>query len=249
MKIGIIGVGQIGKTLAQKLAKQGHTVEVANSKGPESIDNDVLISGAVAKTAQEAVKDKDVIILSIPLERIPDVASLLTDVSEDTVVIDTSNYIPARDSHIEALEAGQVESLWVQKQLGRPIAKAWNAILASSFANNGKSSGTENRIAIPIAADREIDRKITIQLVEETGFDVFDTGSLADSWRQQPGSPAYCTDLTLEELKQVIDAAEKDRLPKRRDLAVKVISERLGGISSADIDWDFILRVNRTLYI
>lgn len=249
MRIGIIGVGQIGRTLAQKLPQHGHQVEVANSKGPESIDNDVLINGAVATTAQEAVHDKDVIILSIPLDRIPEVAILFADVSEETVVIDTSNYIPVRDSDIEALEAGQVESLWVQEQLGRPISKAWNAILANSFANNGKPSGTENRIAIPIAADRDIDREITIKLVEETGFDAFDTGSLADSWRQQPGSPAYCTDLTLEELKQVINTAEKNRLPKRRDLAVKVISERLGGISSADIDWDLILRVNRTLYI
>lgn len=249
MKIGIIGVGHIGKTLALELAKSGHEVVVANSSGPENIDPSVLTEGAVAVTARQAVQDKDVIILSIPLERTPEVAPLFADVSKDVVVIDTSNYIPARDGKIESIEAGQVESLWVQQQLGRPIAKAWNAILAHSFATKGKPAGNPDRIAIPISADREIDREITLKLVDETGFDAFDAGSLANSWRHQPAAPAYCTDLTLVEIQAVIDTAEKERLPKRRELCISVLTERLGGISPENIDWDFIRRLNRTLYI
>ncbi|WP_228000066.1 hypothetical protein [Mycolicibacterium sp. P1-5] len=67
-----------------------------------------------------------------------------------------------------------------------------------------------------------------MRLVENTGFDAFDAGVLADSWRQQPGSPAYCTDLTLEEMPAALAAAEKDRLPARRDIAVAAIAERVG---------------------
>jgi predicted dinucleotide-binding enzyme len=104
MKIGIIGVGHIGKTLALKLAKAGHDVAVANSRGPESITADVLATGAQAVTIQQAVEHKDVIILSIPLNRIPEMAPVLADVSDETVVIDTSNYYPARDSKIEPLK-------------------------------------------------------------------------------------------------------------------------------------------------
>jgi predicted dinucleotide-binding enzyme len=183
MKIGIIGVGYIGKTLALRLAKAGHDVVVANSKAPENMNPEVLETGAIAGTAQQAVQDKEVIILSIPLDRIPEVAPLFADVSQGVTVIDTSNYIPARDGKIEPIEEGQVESLWVQQQLGRPIAKAWNAILAHSFATKAKPAGDPDRIAIPIAADRDIDRDLTLRLVNETGFDAFDTGSLADSWR------------------------------------------------------------------
>jgi 8-hydroxy-5-deazaflavin:NADPH oxidoreductase len=92
MKIGIVGVGHIGKTLALKLPAAGHDVKVANSRGPETIGADVLASGARAVSAAEAVKDVDVVILSIPLNRIPSVAPLVADLPAETVVIDTSNY-------------------------------------------------------------------------------------------------------------------------------------------------------------
>ena len=49
-------------------------------------------------------------------------------------MIDTSNYYPFRDEKIEAIEGGQVESLWVVEQLGRPIAKAWYANGSASLA-------------------------------------------------------------------------------------------------------------------
>ena len=50
MKIGILGVGHIGKTLVRKLSTVGHDVKVANSRGPETIEADVLASGARAVT-------------------------------------------------------------------------------------------------------------------------------------------------------------------------------------------------------
>jgi 8-hydroxy-5-deazaflavin:NADPH oxidoreductase len=248
MKIGIIGTGHIGKTLALKLSEAGHSVEVANSRGPESIGADVLASGATAVTAQQAIINKDTVILSIPLFRIPEIAPLLATVSNETVVIDTSNYYPERDNRIGSIEAGQIESIWVQEQLGRLVAKAWNAIGSDSFARKGKPAGSINRIAIPIAADREVDRKITIALVEDTGFDAFDAGSLNDSWREQPGAPAYGTDLTLQEIPDALAAAEKVRLPKRRDLAVAAFQERLGD-ATTNPDAEFGVRLSRALFI
>lgn len=248
MKIGILGVGHIGKTLALKLGAAGHEVNVANSSGPENIGTDVLATGAKAVTVQQVILDKEVIIISIPLNRIPDIAPLLAGVSDETVVIDTSNYYPARDNKIESIEAGQVESLWVREQLERPVAKAWNAIGSDSFARKGKPAGSPDRIAIPIAAEREIDRKVTMALVEDTGFDAFDAGSLEDSWRQQPGAPGYCTDLTLHELPAAIAAAEKARLPKRRDLAVAAIQERVGD-ATTNPDADYAVRLCRALFM
>ncbi len=248
MKIGIIGVGHIGKTLALKLSAAGHSVNVANSRGPETIGSEVLTTGAKAVTIQQAVSEKDVIIISIPLNRIPDIAPLLAGVSDETVVIDTSNYYPGRDKKIEAIEAGKVESIWVQEQLGRPVAKAWNSIGSDSFTKKGKPAGSADRIALSIAADREIDRKVTMELVEETGFDAFDAGSLTDSWRQQPGAPTYGTDLTLQELPGALAAAERARLPKRRDLAVAAFLERLGD-ATTNPDADFGVRISRALFM
>jgi 8-hydroxy-5-deazaflavin:NADPH oxidoreductase len=249
MKIGILGTGHIGKTLVQKLSAAGHDVKVANSRGPDTIEADVLASGGRAVTAAEAVEGVDVIILSIPLNRLPTVVPLIAGVQAETVVIDTLNYYPQRDGKIDAVEAGQVESLWVAELLGRPVVKAWNAIGSDSFAKKGQAAGGLDRIAIPVAADSETERQVGITLVEDTGFDGYDAGTLADSWRQQPGAPAYCTDLTRMEMASALAAAERARLPKRRDIAMTAVMERLDGSGMTNPDADFAVRLNRALYM
>jgi len=238
MKIGILGTGNIGKTLVTRLSEAGHVVKVANSRGPETIDKRLLSAGARAVRTEEAFVDVEAVILSIPLNRIPGVAALVASLPEETVVIDTSNYYPFRDEKIAAIESGEAESLWVTEQLGRPIAKAWNAIGSASLAHKAKPAGAADRIAIPVAADREHDLEVAMSLVNDTGLDAYNAGTLADSWRQQPGAPAYCTDLTLSDIKAALNAAERDRLPKRRDLGVAVMQERLGdGTTNPDEDW------------
>ena len=248
MKIGILGVGHIGKTLARKLGAAGHDVKVANSRGPETIEPDVLAFGARAVSTAEAVEDVEVLIVSIPLNRLASIAPLIAKLPAETVVIDTSNYYPHRDGRIDAIEAGQVESLWVVEQLGRPVVKVWNSIGSDSFATKGTAAGSPSRIALPVAADRESDRKVGMALVEDTGFDAFDAGTLGESWRQQPGAPAYCTDLTLDELPAALAAADRTRLPKRRDLAVAAIQERVGD-SKTNPDAEYGIRVNRALFM
>ena len=248
MKIGILGSGNIGKTLVQRLSAAGHDVKVANSRGPDTIQPDVLASGGSPVWATEAVVDVDVVILSIPLNRLPGIAPLTADLPAETVIIDTSNYYPQRDGRIDAIEAGQVESLWVAEQLGRPVVKAWNAIGSGSFADRAKPVGSADRIAIPVAADRAQDRQVGMALVEDTGFDAFDAGTLADSWRQQPGAPCYCTDLTGEEMPAALAAADPARLPKRRDLAVAAFMERVGdGVTNPDAEYG--VRVSRALFM
>jgi predicted dinucleotide-binding enzyme len=246
MKIGIIGVGHIGKTLSQRLAAAGHDVKVANSRGPESIEADALRTGARAVTASDAVKDVDVVILSTPLNRIPDIAPLVKEASPGTVVIDTSNYYPTRDSQIRAIEDGQVESHWVVAQLGRPVVKAWNAIGSGSFANKGMPEGSPGRIAIPVAADDAASLALGIALVEDTGFDGFDAGRLDQSWRQQPGTPAYCTDLTRDEMPDALATADAARSPKRRDIGMAAVAERFGA-DGTNPDEDYGVRLNRVL--
>jgi predicted dinucleotide-binding enzyme len=223
-------------------------VKVANSRGPETIEADVLAFGARAVTTEEAVEGVDVVILSIPLNRIPSIAPLVANLPAETVVMDTSNYYPMRDDTIEAIEAGQVESLWVAEQLGRPVVKAWNSIGSDSFAKKGKPAGGTDRIALPVAADRDMDREVGMALVEETGFDAFDAGALAESWRQQPGAPAYCTDLTIEELPVALATADRARLPRRRDLAVAAMQERVGD-STTNPDAEYGVRLSRALYM
>lgn len=248
MKIGILGTGHIGATLVKKLSAAGHEVKVANSRGPETIDAALLQNGARAVTSAEAVIGVDVVILSTQLGAIPKIAPLFADAAADTVVIDTSNYYPKRDGEIAAIEGGQTESEWVAEQLGRPIAKAWNAIVSGSFANKGKTAGEPGRIAIPVAADGEREREVAMTLVDETGLDAVYSGTLAESWRQQPGAPSYCTDLSRDEVPAALAAAERARLPKRRELAIEAIMERVGD-STTNPDEDYAVRMARALFM
>ncbi|WP_268893393.1 MULTISPECIES: NADPH-dependent F420 reductase [Pseudomonas fluorescens group] len=217
MNIGIIGAGHIGATLARKLAACGHQVKLANSKDPQSIQALAEEVGARAVTKEQAVSDVDVIILSIPFAKYPDLKETLSQVPEQVVVIDTSNYYPQRDGAIKEVDEGKPESVWVSEQIGRPLIKAWNAVLAATLADQGQPAESATRIALPVAGDDVRAEAIAQDLVEESGFTALAAGSLQDSWRQQPGTPAYCTELTLPELKQALEAADKARAPLNRD--------------------------------
>ena len=89
---------------------------------------------------------------------------------------------------------------------------------------------------------------MAMRLVDDTGLEPVYSGSLADSWRQQPGAPVYCTDLTRDEIPGALAATERARLPKRRDLAIDAIMERVGD-STTNPDSDYAVRLTRALFI
>jgi predicted dinucleotide-binding enzyme len=246
MKIGIIGAGSIGSTIARRLSRRGHEVMIANSRGPETISEAALRTGARAVTAAEAGKGVDVLIVSVPMNRNGDIAEYVRRAPEDALVIDTSNYYPARDGAVQAFEDGVPESVWLSELFGRPIAKAWNAITTQSFNAKATEPGDPARVAIPVAADSDAERRVAMSLVEQTGFDAVDAGVLAESWRQQPGAPVYCTDRTRDEMLGWLAAADKNRVPQRRDLAMAVIGDyaRAEGV----VTGPFLVAINRASY-
>ncbi|MFD5342023.1 NADPH-dependent F420 reductase [Streptomyces hawaiiensis] len=217
MKITVIGAGAIGGNLAAKLSTAGHDVQVADARGPEAVRAEVLESGARAAELADAVQGRQVIVLATPFGVAGKLAGLFASAPAETVVIDTSNYYPHLSGQIGAVDDGEVESVWNAEQLGRPVVKAWNAALAETQRTRGVPAGTPGRIAIPVAGDSEEARRVAMQLVDDTGFDPYDAGTLADSWRQQPNSPAYCTELTLDELPTALAAADRVKDARIRD--------------------------------
>ncbi|RTY80186.1 3-hydroxyisobutyrate dehydrogenase [Pseudomonas veronii] len=220
VKIGVSGAGNIGATLARKLVACGHEVKLANSKDPESLQNLVSEIGAHAVTKEEAVSEVGVVILSIPFPKYPDLKQTLKNVPEKVVVIDTSNYYPGRDGAIIEVDDGKPVNVWVSEQFSRPVIKAWNAVLAATLADNRQPTGSSTRIGLHVAGDDTHAEAVAQDLVEDTGFIALAAGSLEDSWRQQPGTPAYCTELTLPELKMALEAADKVRAPQNRDALI-----------------------------
>lgn len=224
MNIGIIGAGQIGGTLVRQYSKAGHFVKVTNSSGPDKLKSLASETGALPVTLSDVVSDVDVIVIAIPLIAIPKLPQdLMNNVSINTPIIDTCNYYPIRDGRINEIEDGMPESVWVSNQLLRPVVKAYNNIFAGSLVASGIAKGTLSRLALPISGDDKRSKDLVSNLVNDSGFDALDCGSLQDSWRQQPGSPVYCTDLTLTQLKSSIAKAKKEILPERRELGLAFI--------------------------
>jgi hypothetical protein len=224
LKIGIIGAGQIGATLIRQYSKAGHRVKMTNSSGIEKLRSLALETGASAVTLSDVVIDVEVVVIAIPLIAILNLPKqLFKNASTSTTIVDTCNYYPIRDGRIEDIENGMPESVWVSNQIQRPVIKAYNSILAGSLICSGLSKGDPLRLALPISGDNKQSKDLVSTLVDDSGFDSLDYGMLQDSWRQQPGSPVYCTDLNLAELKKSIAKARKELLPGRRDLGLTFI--------------------------
>jgi hypothetical protein len=213
MRIGIIGAGQIGGTLARRLTTLGHEVSIANSRGPESLAAMAQETGARPVTVQEAARAGELVIVTIPMKNIPRLpAGLFDGVPDTVVVVDTGNYYPQqRDGRIDAIEDGITESRWVSEQLGRPVVKAFNNIYARHLLERGKPKGAAGRIALPVAGDDRRAKEIVIRLLDQLGFDGVGAGSLDESWRQQPGTPVYGTDFDADGVRKALAEAKPER--------------------------------------
>lgn len=244
MRIGIIGTGAIGGTIAKKMALAGHSVKINNSGDVEKLNARAEELGVIAANQKDVVKDVDVIILSLPMIAIPTLPKdLFAEVPENVIVVDTSNYYPFRDADIEEIKNGKVESVWVSEQLGRPVIKTFNNLLAETFANGGKEAGVKDRIAMAVAGDNAEAKKVIAGLVNDAGFDAVDSGSLSESWRHQPGTPAYCTELDVEDLKQALADGVKEEAPLKRDKTIAELSAMSSYPSHADV-----VKYNRALF-
>ncbi|GAA0299522.1 NADPH-dependent F420 reductase [Kineococcus aurantiacus] len=190
--IGIIGSGNIGSVLARLAVDAGHDVVIANSRGPESLAGLVGELGprARAATTAEAAEAGDLVVVTIPLGRVQDLPAGLLD---GKVVIDTCNYYPERDGDIAVLDSHELTtSELVQRHFaGARVVKAFNNIFAQNLGELQRPAGAADRTTLTIAGDDEEAERVVAEFLDAIGYDVFDTGSLADSWRFQRDQPAY----------------------------------------------------------
>ena len=135
--------------------------------------------------------------------------------------IDVGNYYPFRDGRIDEIENGLTESVWVERQIGRPVVKVLNTIPSKALRAAGRLAGSRDRVALPISGDNPKAKEIVAQLIDRIGFDSVDAGTIAESWRQQPGSPVYCTNPTKEELQLWLKKVDRSSLATDREKGLK----------------------------
>jgi predicted dinucleotide-binding enzyme len=208
----------MGGILARHLAKRGHHVSIANSRGPESLTALAAEIGATPVSIADAAKAGEIVIIAIPTKAVADLPrALFANVPSSVVIIDIGNYHPElRDGRIDAIDRGMLDSRWVAQQVERPVVKAFNNILAKSLLEKGVPRGTKGRIALSVAGDSMDAKTAVLRLVDDLGFDPVDGGDLDNSWRQQPGTPAYCQDLEAAALRRALTEADRSRIAEYR---------------------------------
>ena len=216
MKIGIIGTGNIGGALVRRFRATGHDVVIANSRGPASLQALARETGARAVTIDEVVQGTELVVVAIPMANVAALpARLFSEASPGLIVVDTSNYYPReRDGRIAEIEAGLTESAWVQQRIGHRVVKAFNSILARHLLENGRPAGSPNRIALALAGDDAGHKSVVARLLDDIGFDAVDAGTIAESWRQQPGTPGYLQDFGVEGVRTALQQARPERTPQ-----------------------------------
>ncbi|HXI69308.1 MAG TPA: NADPH-dependent F420 reductase [Verrucomicrobiae bacterium] len=236
MRIGIIGAGSMGRVLARHLAQRGHHILIANSRGPASLAELAAETGATPVSVSDAVQAGEIVILAIPTKAVADLPrALFANAPDSVVVIDIGNYHPElRDGCIAAIDRGLLDSQWVAQQIGRPVIKAFNNIFAKSLLENGVPRGTKGRIALPVAGDSSDAKATVLRLVDELGFDPVDAGDLDNSWRQQPGTSAYCRDLEAAALRRALAEADRSRIAEYRSEEETRIKRQIAVPSGAE---------------
>ena len=207
MNIGIIGSGNIGSALAQHLKSIGHQVMIANSRGPESLQDLAVQTGAIPVTVEEAIIGNDLVIIAIPEKAIPNLPKTMLAASK-AIIVDAGNYYPSRDGKNTGIEGGLTDSKWVEHEIGHSVIKAFNNIVSQSLVSRAVPAGSPNRIALSVAGDDDKNKQVVMGIIEQIGFDAIDGGPISESWRQQPGEPAYCQDLQKEALQTALEKAD-----------------------------------------
>jgi len=190
--IGFIGSGHIGSTVARLSVAAGHQVVLSNSRGPATLADLVADLGPLARagTAEEAATAGDIAVVSIPFRAY---TSVPAGPLAGKVVLDTCNYYPERDGHIAALDdRTETSSELLQHQLaGADVVKVFNNIFYKHLGSLGRPAGAADRSYLPIAGDNEDAKAEAARFIDSIGYGVVDAGNLGDSWRQEPGTPAY----------------------------------------------------------
>lgn len=190
--LGIIGSGNIGSAVARLAVQAGVEVVMANSRGPESLQDKVRELGVRAGTVEEAAQAGDWVMVTIPLGRYD---QLPVEALAGKVVLDTMNYYPSRDGRIERLDREEVTTaqLVQERYAGAHTVKVFNNISFRSIEPLARPSGAPDRTALPIAGDDPSAKAEVTKLLDLLGFDVVDVGTLADSWRFEPETAVYVT--------------------------------------------------------
>ena len=210
-KIAILGAGKVGTSLARVAIAAGYEVDIAGSGSPDRIRLvvEVLVPGAHAVTAAEAVHGAELVVLALPLHRFRDLDARLL---ADHTVLDIMNYWTPIDGRVSEFDdAPEGTSVLVQRALpDSRVVKTLNHIGYHELDEEPRPLGAPDRMALGVVGDDPDAVASVLAFLERIGFDAIDGGPLANGVAFQPGSPLFGAPYRADRFRELL-AAELER--------------------------------------
>jgi hypothetical protein len=202
-RLGIVGAGKLGLTLARAALAAGYEVAASGSGSADriSLQVEVLAPGANPSTTSDVAKFADTIVLALPMHRFRE---LPTDLFNGKVLIDAMNYWPEIDGDDPTLaEATDGTSAVVQRHFaGARVVKSLNQLGYHELDELPREPDSSDRIAIAAAGDDRLAVHTAMRLIDRLGFDAVDAGPLANGRLLEADGSPYATTYTSPELKR-----------------------------------------------
>jgi 8-hydroxy-5-deazaflavin:NADPH oxidoreductase len=180
----------IGITVARLAVAAGYEVVLSNSRGPETLRDLVTELGPKAQAAmgRVAAATASIVVVAIPVKAYPEVPAAPL---AGKIVMDTGNYYSVRDGQILELNAKTLTSSeYLLRHIpGAEVVKVFNNIFFKHLLNLARPAAADDRSYLPIAGDSEATKAAVTEFLDSIGYGAVDAGLLADSWRQEPGTP------------------------------------------------------------
>jgi 8-hydroxy-5-deazaflavin:NADPH oxidoreductase len=204
MRIGIIGAGKIGGTLAELWSRAGHEVMIS-SRHPEELKALARKLGPKVHvgTPAEAAAFGPVVVVSVPYAATPQVGRDYAQELKGKVVLDTGNPYPDRDGPMANAARAKGAGPSSQEFLpGTRLVRAFNAIKYTDLHDESNRKG--ERFGIPLAGNDADALKVAAGLVRDAGFDPVVVGDLSQAKRFDVGTNVYVKLMTAKQLKAAL---------------------------------------------
>ena len=204
-RLAVLGAGHVGPVIARLAVTAGYPVAIATSGDPDDIAliTELVIPGAQARWASDAVADADMVVLAIPLHRFLDVAPGLLS---GKLVVDAMNYWPASDGVLEAFEHAGSSEIVARRLAGSAVVKALNHIGYHELEDQARPAGAPDRRAVGVAGDDPVAVAAVAGLVDRIGYDPVLLGILPAGRVLQPGGPVFGAVLDRADFGRAISA-------------------------------------------
>ena len=205
----------IGSTLAKLWADAGHEVRLA-SRHPEQLKpfTERLGPRASAGTPVDAATFGEVVMLTVPLKAVSELARDLTRPLAGKVVLDTGNAYERRDGPAarEASAHPRGSAGWAAEMFpDSRWVKAFNTVYFRTLESEAHRRG--ERVGIPLAGDDLTALDTAASLVRDAGFDPVIVGALVRGKAFEPDTPPYNTGMSGSQLRRFFGQATGDDEP------------------------------------